>query len=162
MSVEYPIYFWSRSDTAYRFLSNFYPCSIEWQGVIWPSAEHLYQAEGFSERASAMSMLDDSPGVNIREHIRQFATPAEARKFAQQHSSARRADWHQVNVRVMWNILYLKFDQHPELAKLLDATGQEKLIHYAPWDTFWGSGRDGKGKNKLGVLLMELRAELRK
>ena len=44
----------------------------------------------------------------------------------------------------------------PRFAALL-----EPLIEAAPADYFWGVGRTGTGKNRLGVLLMELRAALR-
>jgi predicted NAD-dependent protein-ADP-ribosyltransferase YbiA (DUF1768 family) len=27
-----------------RWLSNFYPCTIEYEGITYPSSEHAYQA----------------------------------------------------------------------------------------------------------------------
>ncbi len=40
-------------------------------------------------------------------------------------------------------------------------TGDEPLLEDSPEDFLWGTGRDGSGQNRLGVLLMELRAQLR-
>lgn len=45
--------------------------------------------------------------------------------------------------------------------KLLE-TGEVRLVEHCARDSYWGDGGNGKGKNRLGVLLMRLRAELRK
>lgn len=42
------------------------------------------------------------------------------------------------------------------------STGDAELIEHTKNDSYWGDGGDGTGKNRLGQLLMELRAELRK
>lgn len=44
---------------------------------------------------------------------------------------------------------------------MLLATGAEELIENAPTDYFWGCGRTGSGKNKLGHILMRVRQELK-
>ena len=54
-----------------------------------------------------------------------------------------------------------KFELYPDRRALLLATGEEELAEAAPTDYYWGIGRDGNGQNKLGLLLMRLRAELR-
>jgi predicted NAD-dependent protein-ADP-ribosyltransferase YbiA (DUF1768 family) len=41
------------------------------------------------------------------------------------------------------------------------ATGEAKLIEHTHRDSYWGDGGNGKGKNRLGILLMRLRASLR-
>ena len=41
------------------------------------------------------------------------------------------------------------------------ATGDKELVENAPGDYYWGCGADGSGRNMLGRILMELRAELR-
>lgn len=71
-----------------------------------------------------------------------------------------RADWEEVKVEVMRAVLKAKFSD-PELADALLATNDAELIEGNWWgDKFWGVCR-GVGKNKLGQLLMQLRAELR-
>ncbi len=72
-----------------------------------------------------------------------------------------RADWDQAKVEVMRTALRAKFTQSTELRELLLSTGTHPLVQLKPDDKFWGSGRNGRGKNMLGVLLMELRAELK-
>ncbi len=43
----------------------------------------------------------------------------------------------------------------------LEATGDLVLIEDAPWDRIWGAGKDGRGTNALGRLLMAVRAQRR-
>jgi ribA/ribD-fused uncharacterized protein len=50
----------------------------------------------------------------------------------------------------------------PALKTLLLSTGERPLVEDSPYDRYWGAGKDGRGKNRLGALLMELRDELRK
>jgi ribA/ribD-fused uncharacterized protein len=58
--------------------------------------------------------------------------------------------------------LCAKFTQHDSLLTLLLATGDAEIVENAPGDRYWGCGRDGTGKNRLGALLMELREALRR
>ena len=57
--------------------------------------------------------------------------------------------------------LRAKFTQHPALRSLLVGTGDAELIEHTANDRYWADGGDGRGKNMLGKLLMELRAHLR-
>ena len=56
--------------------------------------------------------------------------------------------------------LRAKFEQHAELRALLLATAPAKLVEHTENDAYWGDGGNGKGKNRLGYLLMELREQL--
>ena len=68
-----------------------------------------------------------------------------------------RKDWDEVKIDVMRKALLAKFGQHDKLRKLLVDTEKRKLVERSPYDSFWGDGGDGSGKNWLGVLLMEIR-----
>jgi ribA/ribD-fused uncharacterized protein len=67
----------------------------------------------------------------------------------------------QVKEAVMMTALRAKFTQHAKLKRLLLSTGDKILIEHTTNDSYWGDGGDGSGKNRLGHLLMELRAELK-
>ncbi len=54
-----------------------------------------------------------------------------------------------------------KFAQHADLAALLLSTGDALIVERSRRDHYWGDGGDGTGANKLGQILMQLRAELR-
>lgn len=51
-----------------------------------------------------------------------------------------------------------KFDQNPELKDKLMATRDKVIIEHDDTDLYWSNGGDsGKGKNRMGFLLMKLR-----
>jgi ribA/ribD-fused uncharacterized protein len=141
------ISFFSKSET-YREFSNFAPFPIEIDGVAWPSTEHYYQAQKFTD-------------PELQEKIRNAAKPVIAKKLAQKHANKIRADWPETKDAVMERAVRCKFEQHADLRELLLATGDEDLAEAAPSDYYWGVGVDGTGQNRLGLLLMRLRAELR-
>ena len=72
-----------------------------------------------------------------------------------------RRDWESVKVAVMRVAVLAKFTQHDELRTLLLSTGDAKLVEHTENDDYWGDGGDGSGKNRLGLLLMSIRDELR-
>ena len=43
---------------------------------------------------------------------------------------------------------------------MLIKTGNILLKEKSWWDSYWGTGRDGKGKNRMGYLLSIVRNEL--
>ena len=72
-----------------------------------------------------------------------------------------RPDWEEVKDEVMLQALRMKFSQNPEIAEELLATGDAILIEHTQNDAYWADGGDGSGKNKLGLLLMQVREELK-
>jgi ribA/ribD-fused uncharacterized protein len=130
--------------TEYAFLSNFYSSPIQYEGIVYPTVEHMFQA---------LKALD----VETRKKIANAATPGQAKRLGR--SVALREDWEEVKVDVMRTALQLKFS-NPALRAKLIATGDAELIEGNTWnDRFWGVCR-GTGKNMLGLLLMELRCSL--
>jgi N-glycosidase YbiA len=71
-----------------------------------------------------------------------------------------RADWDTARADVMLHALREKFAAEP-LKQLLLGTELRPLIEASPSDSYWGCGRSGRGRNRLGQLLMQVRAELR-
>ena len=53
-----------------------------------------------------------------------------------------------------------KFKQNKEICKVLFSTGEENIVERTTNDYYWGCGKDGSGKNMLGIILMEVRKEL--
>ena len=64
----------------------------------------------------------------------------------------------------MREVLRAKYTQHEDLRTLLLSTGEARLVESCrtdnPVNRTWGEVK-GKGLNMLGVLLMEIRTELR-
>lgn len=129
----------------YSFLSNFYPCLIEFEGDIYPTLEHAYQAAKTHD-------------PDERRLIREEERTGKAKQRGQRVT--KREDWEQIKVKVMRELLKKKFE-NPQLRKLLLDTHPHELIEGNSWgDTFWGKYK-GHGKNMLGELLMQIRSELR-
>ena len=141
-----PIYFFSKTDKYYE-LSNFAPFGFELSGVFWPTVEHYFQAQKFHD-------------TEYRERIRLSMSPRQAKALGQTRKIKIRSDWNAAKEKIMLNALKKKF-QHPELCELLLSTGKRELIENSPHDKFWGCGRNGNGKNRLGKLLMQVREEIR-
>jgi hypothetical protein len=141
------IRFFSKSDT-HREFSNFAPFAIDLDGKRWPTTEHYYQAQKFTDPA-------------LQKAIRQAAKPPIAKELADQAKAAIRPDWDAVKDEVMERAVRRKFELHAELAALLLATGDEEIVEVAPTDYYWGVGRDGTGQNRLGRIIERIRAELR-
>ncbi len=130
----------------YFFLSNFYLAPVEFDGLIYPSTEHAYQAY-------------KSTDMVVRQRFTTIPTAGKAKRAGRE--IAMRLDWEEIKDNVMYNIVYAKFTQHKDLAVLLEATGNRKLIEGNNWgDTYWGTV-NGVGKNRLGEILMRVRHALR-
>jgi N-glycosidase YbiA len=129
------------------YLSNFYKCQFELDGQVWPTSEHYFQAQKFID-------------AEYRERIRIAGTPTEAARLGRSRKIAIRADWESIKDQMMKDAVFAKFDQNAAVKKLLLATGNAILIEHTKNDKYWGDGGDGKGKNMLGKVLMEVRAAL--
>lgn len=97
----------------------------------------------------------------IQEKIRQIASPMDAALEGRNRQNPLRQDWEEVKDKVMLQALRMKFSQNPEISKELLATGDAILIEHTRNDDYWADGGDGSGKNKLGLLLMQVREELK-
>jgi len=158
----------------HHYLSNFYACTIVYGGIVYASTEHAYQAaKTLDPQRRKMLGLEMNPRL----------TAASAKHIGRNLNI--RPDWEEVKIQIMRELLWLKFD-NPTLKQKLIATGDAYLEEGNWWhDTFWGvchgklDGRTCKkirlhqaadergeiadellhiGENRLGLLLMEVRA----
>lgn len=140
------IQFYSVNDE-YGEFSNFAKYPIKLDGKNWPSTEHYFQAQKFQDAA-------------YQQKIRKTSTPLQAAILGRDRRQKLRCDWESTKISVMRNALWAKFTQHEELKELLLSTNDARLVEHAENDSFWGDGGNGKGKNWLGRLLMEVRKQL--
>lgn len=128
-----------------RFLSNFYYSPIEFEGLVFDTVEHAYQAS-------------KTNNIEEKKAIQEVYTPAEAKKLGRKVTF--RANWDEVKLSIMEVLLREKFSQF-DLRSLLLGTGTEELIEGNWWgDTYWGIC-NGAGQNHLGRLLMKIRQEIK-
>lgn len=143
------IRFYRSNEKPYGAFSNLYPRPIEFEGRIFPTSEHAYQA-GKAQKPA------------VREWILSAPTPALAAMAAHGlYVWDVVPDWAKIKFDRMRAVLRAKFDQHPDLKDLLMSTGNARLVEAGTVNNavnrLWGEV-DGKGENMLGVMLMELRS----
>lgn len=140
----------------YRWLSNFWPCPVTYEGMTYRTVEHAYQAA-------------KSVDINTRQKLQACPSPGAAKKMGR--SVVVREDWITVRQIIMKDLLREKFrhGDGPEgrvLWMLLRNTEEAPLVEENCWhDNFWGSCTcekcGNKGGNWLGILLMQVREEVR-
>ncbi len=129
----------------FYFLSNFYPCTIEFNAWKFPSAEHFYQA----------LKTDD---LTERKEIIAAETPGMAKKLGQKATLVKH--WETTKFSIMRHVVNCKFSQNDMLAAKLVATGNTPLVEGNNWhDQIWGDchcdkHRETPGRNALGIILM--------
>jgi ribA/ribD-fused uncharacterized protein len=143
--------FYRASEKPYGAFSNLYRREIEFEGEKFPTSEHAYQA-GKARKPEVRKWLMEAPSPAL------LAMAAHGLYVWDINS-----DWSKVKFDRMKRVLQEKFTQHEDLKQLLLSTGTARLVESATVDNavnrLWGEV-NGVGKNKLGELLMEVRAEL--
>lgn len=145
------ISFYRANERPYGVLSNLYRREIEFEGRIFPTSEHAYQAGKAIKPA-------------VREWIQAAPSPSLAAMAAHGlYTWDVVPDWATIKFDRMRAVLRAKFTQHPDLAEILISTGAKRLVEAGTVNNavnrLWGEV-NGKGENMLGVMLMELRAQL--
>jgi ribA/ribD-fused uncharacterized protein len=130
----------------YRWLSNYFPCRVEWEGRVYGSSEAAYHSGKYpvADR-DVFTRLDPDPARKL-SRVKPYDTAA----------------WELRKVRTMREVIWAKFSQNPELAQKLLATGDRYLEETNWWgEKIWGVYQ-GEGQNLLGIILMDARARLAK
>jgi ribA/ribD-fused uncharacterized protein len=130
---------------------NFSSFAVDYRGRRWPTSEHAYQASHFFETAPQLA-----------EQIYQARSAHEAYKLAKANADKAPANWHDIKIGVMTEIVRLKCQQNPYVKEKLLDSGDLDIIEDSPKDDFWGWGKNRDGRNELGKIWMRLRDELRK
>ena len=127
------------------FLSNLYHAVFEWDGRTYQNSEAAYQSAKSLDPA-VRDEFSGMPGVTAKRAGKRVKL---------------RGDWDSVKDAAMEDILRAKFTQNPELMQKLIDTGDRVLMEGNYWhDTYWGVDlKTGEGENRLGIILMKLRAE---
>lgn len=141
-------YLLSRHDPAHP-LASYSKHSFELDGDEWPSVEHYYQAMKFED-------------ADYREKIRNVSHPKEATKLGKSKKYGRRKEWDRVKETYMTRGTYIKCRTYPEVVDALFATEDMLIVETSQYDYFWGCGRDSRGHNNYGKVLMNVREQLKK
>ncbi len=130
----------------YAFLSNMYEAPFTWDGRPYRNSEAAFQSAKTLDPAER-DRFSVMPGATAKREGKKVAL---------------RRDWEAVKDDIMEEVVRGKFLQNPELLRLLLDTGDTELTEGNRWhDTYWGVDIfSGQGLNRLGEILMKLRAEL--
>lgn len=154
--TAYPVCF-TKVKLPFGWLGNMSPYPIEFEGVVWRTAEALFQAMRFNDE-------------EIKGLIRANKSPMGAKMAAKKHALAMtiqpQSDKDKLNMKT---VLRCKLTQHPELKEQLIQTKDRQIIEDCTKrqrgsGLFWGAALiDGEwvGQNVLGELWMQLREELK-
>lgn len=145
-------------------LSNFHPARFVIDGEQYSCVEQFMMAE-------KARMFGDE--ARLRE-IMAAGTPLAMKRLGRKVTPFDAARWDAAAGEVVRKALEAKFSQNPELRHALLSTGDALLVEANPRDRIWGAGlgRTGvqaamlegkplRGRNRLGVLLMNVRNALR-
>lgn len=140
------IYFYKVSDE-YGCFSNFSHYGFELDGKWWMTSEHYFQAQKFYN-------------TKFEEIIRMMNNPMKAAEMGRNRNLPLRKDWEQVKDTIMKKAVFAKFSQNKEICDVLLSSGAEKIVENTINDYYWGCGKDGTGKNMLGIIIMQVRKDL--
>lgn len=111
------------------------------------TSEHVYHSERFDDE-------------KMKQVVYESKSAHDAMKYAYANKDKQRKNWDTEKVGVMKHILHAKVAQHPYVKKKLLETGTRELVEDSWRDDFWGWGPQKNGRNQLGKLWMEVRAEI--
>jgi len=147
------IRFYRASEKPYGAFSNLFRRQVEFEGEVFATSEHAYQA-GKARKPEVRDWVLSAPSpalVAMAAHGLYYWDIAPG--------------WSRTKFDRMRGVLRAKFTQHEDLRELLLSTGDARLVESATVDNevnrLWGEV-NGEGRNMLGELLMELRGELRR
>lgn len=149
----------------YNFLSNFFYSPYKHNGVQFNYVENGFQSEKNPE--VLRNRLSAYP-TNEAGDLLTPLSPDEAKREGRRCKLFSKEEWDKKKNAVMLEHVRLKFQQNPDLARRLIATGNALLVEGNDWhDNYWGDChcdkcRDIPGRNQLGRILMFVREELKK
>lgn len=140
----------------YRWLSNFWLATVDFEGLQYPSTEAAYQSAKTLDLSLRKKFAN--LGSDDSENTTYMKIGRAAKRLGKQIQI--RPDWEDVKKSVMLSVIREKF-KHPELSALLLSTGNAYLEETNSWnDIYWGVC-NGIGENNLGKILMQVRDEIR-
>ena len=162
--AEQPVLFFGADEGKgeWRVLSNMYEAPFQVDSITYPTVEHYFQwakAKQFGDGASAAKILKTPSAKSVK------ALGRKVTDFVKE-------EWDKTKDGVMRTAVKAKFMQHPDLKTKLLETGTRPIGEASARDKYWGIGTSADtskaadptkwpGKNVLGKMLVELRAELK-
>jgi len=135
------------------YFSPYTAHAIEVDGVVYPTVEHAYQCQRYTD-------------PNIIEEIRSARSPVKAWQISTKYKHLQITEFknEEYKLAVMKKLMRLKAEQHEEIRQALIDSGDMTIVKhittYPPGDGFWDDGEHGEGLNHMGRMWMEIRKEV--
>ena len=130
----------------FRFLSNFFTCSIPSGELIFPSVENAYQSYKWPVHLR-YRFVDIS--ASQAKHLGKIVPNHDTKK------------WNKMRYDLMYELNWQKYTTNPILKEKLIMTDGFELVESNSWgDVYWGKNESGVGENNLGIILMKIRDKL--
>ena len=144
------VYFYSPREIPHGCFSNFSPHGFKLDGDWWRTSEHYFQAQKFV-----------NTDLDWAQKIQTVKAPKEAARMGRNRQHPLRTDWEEIKDEIMYQAVLCKFQNHQDIQQILLETKEAPIVENSPIDYYWGCGKDGTGKNKLGEILMQVRSIIR-
>ncbi|KAI9660965.1 MAG: hypothetical protein M1821_009292 [Bathelium mastoideum] len=158
-----PIFFWREFEEPYGFLSQWYECTFEHDGIKYHHAEMWMMTQ--------KAKLFNDQGTS--EQMMQTIVPKEHQALGRKVKGYNGKVWDQNKSRIVEEGNWWKFTNcldQPQLKRLLLETGDRELVEASPTDRIWGVGFDAYtaeanrkdwGQNLLGKAIMAVRKRIK-
>lgn len=136
------------------YFSPYTAHAIEIDGVVFPTVEHAYQCQRYTD-------------PEIIKEILSATSPVKAWETSTKYKHLQIPEFKDENhkLKVMKWLMELKTQQHEEIKQALIDSGDLKIVKhivtYPPGDGFWDDGVDGTGLNHMGRMWMEIKDSLK-
>ena len=150
-------------ESAMRDLSNFSSFDVVYEGNVYSTVEHAYQALKYS--------CTTNPDLvhSIRDEF-STKTAVQAKSSGSKKEMKKRgvvldvSKWNECNLGIMKNLISSKLSRHTHLQQILTTASENKvyLVHFSRMDMYWGAHTNSeqtaiiKGSNYLGRIYMSL------
>lgn len=138
----------------YIYFSPYTAHAIEVEGVVYPTVEHAYQCQRYTDQ-------------KVIEEIRAATSPVKAWEVSSKYKHLQIPEFKDDSYKlsVMKKLMRLKAEQHEDVRKALIDSSELKIVKhiltYPPGDGFWDDGKNGEGLNHMGRMWMEIRGEFK-
>ena len=141
------------TNADYGFLCNFSKISFIAENIKWKTSEHYYQYK----KLKFLQSIGEPVSDDLIQEVINASTPYKSKQIGHKHFD-QIDKWDEVKVSAMEDVLRMKFKKK-FIRQCLINTGDAVLIEQSLYDEFWAEGKNGNGKNMLGICLMKIREE---
>lgn len=132
----------------FEFLSNNFLTPVYYEGILFPSISHAFQACRTTDETTKRAILNAETLFIVGKIARRIEDPE---------------DWNLKRLKIMEKLVRDKFRRSKELLEKLKATYPRELImtyeEESSVNLFWGCVK-GKGQNQLGRILNKVRYDI--